>query len=546
MRSPAVPLLWEIWRRGQASVAAIAGASGLSWLIDFAERGNPPDRTPSLHNELLGLLSFVILLAMFSYIESTGDRGMGRFPRRLFTLPVSTLQLVAVPVIAGIISIELVYLLWMGRLSGREATNQVFVGVLLGAFMVFYQAVLWTLERLGPLRLVVLGGVGITFFWIGFLPSMGGSGASVWRTEPVLGGVTAGLAIVQFLLVWRYVGRLRSGAESGGWSLGRVIGRLAEALPRRRGRFRSAEAAHFWFEWRCSGAGFPALVGGALVLLLGPASVLIRNDPTSTVRILLGALALPVVVAIPAGLAFSKPMFWSEEMSLPSFAAVRPLTDAELIAIKIKVAAVATVIAWLLVLGFLSAWLLLWANQASVDLLIAQLRAIDEDWWFGIAALVVSSAMFVSWRFLVAGLWAGMAGSRALFMGSLAPIGVVIIGSAIFDLGELPGWIGDDLRRLAPLLWAGALAVVTKLCLAARGFHLTAPRWARAYVAVWLAGVACLIVLGAVAMRNAGRDLPDGDVHRLWAAFILLAVLLMPMARVAWAPWFLGRNRHRR
>jgi hypothetical protein len=543
VRSPAVPLVWEMLRRGRGAVAAIAGATGLSWLIDFAERANPPGRIPTFHNQLLGLLSFLVLFGMFSYVEPTGDRGMGRFPRRLFTLPVSTLQLVAIPVVSGIIAIELLYFLWMGRLAGPEPKNPLFVAVLLGAFMVFYQAVLWTLERIGPLRLVFLGALGIAFFWIGFLPSMGGGGAAAWRNPSVLGGVTAALGAMQFLLVWRYVARIRSGAEGSAGRFGAAIRRLADVLPRRRNPFRSARAAHFWFEWRCTGSGYPALVAGALVLLVGPLSVLISGDPASTARILVGALALPIVLAVPAGLAFSKPLFWSEEMSLPSFVAVQPVSDAELIAIKLRVAAVATMLAWLLVLLFLSAWLSLWAKPASVDLLFSQLRAIDDRWLL-VAGLVVSSAMFLSWRFLGAGLWAGMSGSRVLFMSWLPPIGLVIVAGALFDLGALPGWLGADLGRLTPFLAAGALAVVAKLWLAARGRHWTSVRSAGWYAVAWVAGVASLIGLGAVVLSNAG--LPDSDVQRLRFALILLAVLLMPLARVLWAPRFLGRNRHRR
>ena len=545
MRSPAVPLVWEIFRRGRGAVAAIAGATALSWLIDFAERGNPPGRTPTTHNQMLGLLSFLVLFGMFSYVEPTGDRGMGRFPRRHFTLPVSTLQLVAVPVVAGIIAIELLYLLWMGRLAGPEPKNPLFVAVLLGAFMVFYQAVLWTLERIGPLRLVVLGALGIAFFWIGFLPSMGG-GAAAWRSPSVLGGVIAVLGAGEFLLVWRYVARIRSGAEGRTWGLGAMIRRLADVLPRRRDAFRSPRAAHFWFEWRCTGSGYPALVAGALVFLVGPMSFLIAGDPASTARVLAGALALPIVLAVPAGLAFSKPLFWSEEMSLPSFVSVRPLSDAELIATKLRVAAVSAMLAWLLVLLFLSAWLSLWASPASVQLLFSRLRVMSDGRWPVVAVLVVSSAVFLSWRFLVAGLWAGMSGSRALFMSWLAPIGVVIVASAVFDLSALPRWLRADLGRLTPFLAAGVLAVAVKLWLAVRGRRWTPVRSMGWYGAAWIAGVASLIALGAVVLSDAGGNLPTGDVQRLRLAVILLAVLAMPLARVMWAPRFLARNRHRR
>jgi hypothetical protein len=547
MRSPAVPLLWEIWRGSRGAIAAIAAATGLSWLIDLADSGSPPGPTPSAHNQLLGFLSFALVLAMFSHIESTGDNdGMGRFPRRLFTLPASTLQLVAVPVVTGVASIDLLYLVWMERLSGPNPTNPIFVAVLLGAFVVSYQAVLWTLERLGPLRLVLIGALAFVFLWIRFLPSIGESGPSAWRTERVLGSVVAGLAVAQFFWIWRFVSRIRSGGTRDGSLVGTRIRQLADVIPRRRRPFRSAESAHFWFEWRSSGSGYLAVVAGVLVLLLGPASVFTRDNSDSTVRLLMGALALPLVIAIPAGFAFSKPMFWSDQVSLPSFVAVRPLSDAELIAIKIKVAAVATVIAWLLVFGFLSLWLTLWADQSIVHRVVTQSRAVGGDWWLGIAGLVVLSAMFVSWRFLVAGLWAGMSGSSALFKALFAPIVIAVVVSAIFDVRQIPGWITEDLRRLVPFLWAGTVAVAIKFWMTARELRRTSSSWARPYVGGSLIGAASLVGLGAVVLSKVGQNVPDGDARRIWAALILFAVLLMPMARLVWAPRFVGLNRHRR
>jgi hypothetical protein len=453
---------------------------------------------------------------------------------------------VAVPVVTRVVSIELLYVVWMERLSGPNASNPVFVAVLLGSFVVSYQAVLWTLERLGPLRLVLIGALAFVFLWIRFLPSMGESGPWAWRTERVLGGVIVGLAVAQFFWIWHFVARIRSGGERDGSLVGTRIRRLADVIPRRQRPFRSAESAHFWFEWRNSGSGYLAVVAGALLLLLAPASVLTRDNPDSTVRLLMGALALPLMVAVPAGFAFSKPMFWSDEVSLPSFVAVRPLPDAALIAIKLKVAAFATVIAWLMVFGFLSLWLTVWADQSIVHRVVVQSRAVGGDWWLGIVALVVMSAMFVSWRFLVAGLWAGMSGSGALLKALFAPLIIAVVASAIFDVREIPGWIAEDLRRLVPFLWAGAVAVVIKLWLVVRELRRTSSSWAHPYVAGSLIGAATLVGLAAVAMNNIGRNVSESDARRIWAALILFAVLLMPMARLVWAPRFVGLNRHRR
>lgn len=88
-------------------------------------------------------------------------RGLGRFPRRLFTLPVTSLRLVAVPLLAGIASIEILYFLWLGPLTRGGTVSIPFVTVLLAALIVFYLWALWTLERAGSIRLFMLGAIAI-------------------------------------------------------------------------------------------------------------------------------------------------------------------------------------------------------------------------------------------------------------------------------------------------------------------------------------------------------------------------------------------------
>ena len=182
MRSPTYALLWEMWRRHRATIAVIVGLTIAGRLLDFSERGIGADGSSGDSSslvELLWMFSFGLLFGIFNYTDSGGTRGLGRFPHRLFTLPVSSLRLVALPVLTGIASVELLYLLWMGPLSKGGSTSPPFVAVLLGALMVFYQAVLWTLERLGPLRLVVVGAVDV-------------SGRAPGRHAAVLSAVRAG------------------------------------------------------------------------------------------------------------------------------------------------------------------------------------------------------------------------------------------------------------------------------------------------------------------------------------------------------------------
>lgn len=203
MRSPTTALLWEIWRQHRWTVAAIAGLTIAGRLFDFFERrmrtaaagADPPPLA-----DVCGMLAFLLLFAVFNYTDSRGGRGLGRFPRRLFTLPVSSLRLVAVPMLAAIASVELLYLLWMEPLSRGGSASALFVAFLLAVFTVFYLAVLWTLERTGSLRLVILGVIAAAVFAIGVLPSFPPTPPPPWRSEFVLAALVAGGALFAFLL----------------------------------------------------------------------------------------------------------------------------------------------------------------------------------------------------------------------------------------------------------------------------------------------------------------------------------------------------------
>ena len=347
MRSPTAALLWEIWRRNRIAVAVIVAATVAGRLLDYAEQ---PTDDPSSLIALLWMVSFLFLFGVFSYTESSGTRGIGSFPRRLFTLPVSSLRLVALPVLTGIASVELLYLLWLGPLSRGGSVSTPFVAVLLGASMVFFQAVFWMLERLGPLRLMIAGAVII---------------ACVRHRSPAI-LATESAAAVAFGSGYRYRRRRSCGRRISPRMethhppavrrprtqrlSARAAHRVAAgALPRHRKPFASPAAAQFWFEWRCSGLVLPVLVGGVLVAVVAPLSWFSRADASGSLRLLLGTLATPIMLAIPVGMAFARPTFWSEDLSVPAFVAIRPLTDEQIVAIKMKVAAASVAISWLLV-----------------------------------------------------------------------------------------------------------------------------------------------------------------------------------------------------
>lgn len=550
MRSPTAALLWEIWRQHRGPFSAIVGMTVLSWLVDSFQGVGRLERgatEPTQLNVMLAMLSFLVLFGIFGYTDGASGRSLGGFSRRRFRLPVSSLQLVAVPMVAGICSVVLLYVLWMERLSGGGSTSPLFIGVLLASFMVFYQAGLWTLERLGALRLVVLGVIAIAFFAIGLVPSFPVSRPSPWQSETVLSGLVAGLTVIAFLFAWRHVASLRCGGRRGQRRLGPLIGWLADALPGRHTGFASPASAQFWFDWRTSGVALPLLVAGVLLVVIGPLSWLARHDPDDTLRVLLVTLATPVALAIPVGMAFSKPTLWSEDLSFSAFVAVRPLSAFEMVAIKVKVAALATAVSWFAVLAFLGGWLSCWAN-------LDRLARLAIQWWavhghsviavLGFAALVVVAGMLFTWRLLVAGLWVGLSGSGKLFNGSVVLVVIVAIACVVFEAGRLPAWVLEDPERMTALVWIAALAVSAKYWLAAFSWRGVPPRLVRSYLLVWLAGTACFVTLG-VTLWGAMRMYLPLDIYRFQSLLVLLALLVVPLGRLGLAPSFLAMNRHR-
>jgi hypothetical protein len=545
MRSPTLALLWEIWRRNRIAVAVIAAATAAGRLLDYAEQ---PTDDPSPVIALLSMVSFLFLFGIFSHTEPSGTRGIGSFPRRLFTLPVSSLRLAALPVITGIASVVLLYLLWLGPLSRGGSSSTPFVLVLLGASMVCFQAVFWTLERVGPLRLMVAGAVVVAVYAVGLLPSWPPSPPPPWRSEAAVAAFVAALAVAVFLLAWRHIVRLRCGGGGrGAYQLGQLIASTADLLPRHQTPFASPLSAHFWFEWRCSGLVLPVLVCGVLVAVIAPFSWFARNDAAGSLRLLLGALATPIMLAIPVGMASARPMFWSEDLSVPAFVAIRPLSDEQIVAIKMKVAAASAAISWLLVVCFAGVWLTLWANVDAVRQLAIEWRAFHERPVLSVyltVALILFAGAILTWRFLVSRLWSGLSGSRPLFMASVMSPVVAVIAGMVFAVDRLPGWVLDDPARVTGVVRILSVAVVAKFLLAACSWRRRSARHLVQYMLVWSAATLCLLTV-MMLLWGVVRVYVALDIYPIQGLMILVALLAVPLGRVGLAPSRLARNRHR-
>lgn len=514
MHSPTAALLWEIWRRNAQMPPGIAALTAIAWIVRDPEAGAPGSLT-----FVLAIPAFLLLFAMFTDTESVTPSGTA-FPARLFRLPVSSLRLVAVPMLAAVAAIEVLYLAWMPLFSAGGPSSAVFVAVLMGAWMVFYQGTLALMARLRVLRLVALGGITIVLFAISLVPSFPPTPAPWWRSEFSVAMLVAALAGLMFLLAWRQVGRARTGAAGTPRSLADLLtrDRPVRALP----PFAGVPAAQFWFEWRNAGVALPAVVAVVVAAVIAPMSWLARDNPGDTFRLLLATLAAPVVVAIPLGMAFAKVRFWAEDLSMPAFLAVRPLSSQAFVAAKVRVALVSVLVSWLIVLLFGTVWLSLWGNLDRLPLPALPVRV-----------LIVIAAILLTWRFLVNRLWSGLSARRPLVTGSAIAVPLVIGAGVVLRPEEMVRWIALRPEWWVPAVWS---AVAVKAVVAAWAWRRIEPRYLGTYALLWLAGTAVFIGLGLVIAAEQAA---------VRGVVVPAALLVLPLARVGLAPWMLARNRHR-
>jgi hypothetical protein len=326
------------------------------------------------------------------------------------------------------------------------------------------------------------------------------------------------------------------------------------ALPKREKVFRSAEAAQTWFEWRRSGFVLPSLIGSLLIVVIGPLSWYARHDAGTSLLILLATLAMPILLALPIGKAFSKPDFWSSDLHVPSIVAVRPLSAADMIAIKMRVAAKSAVLSWAYALVFLGVWLPFWADRTVIDTagsLIWVTNGHSVYRQYGIAALSILVRILLTWRLLIGGLWLGLRGNTKLFTCSalqyavvpfLALAGVVWVRthqSSVF------GWLQLHLDSVfVRLEWLAVLAVILKLCLAVLSWRKIPIERLRSYFLFWIAATLLLIVF-VVMIWSDLPPAPPSVTYRLRTLMILMAMMFVPLARMGLASSSFARNRHR-
>jgi hypothetical protein len=185
MRSPIAALTWAIGWRGRRSVWLLLACISFCAVVNRII----PDTDHALFASVFGLmmvLSFAFLMGLLNYTEYNSTREWNGFPYRLFALPVPTWLLVAVPMVLGLITVELLYCAWIKLVwTHQQFVKPEWFAVVLGAYFLTYQMILWSLAGFRILRTVVLSVGGVSGVLVAALPAFGRfyPDASPWLSE---------------------------------------------------------------------------------------------------------------------------------------------------------------------------------------------------------------------------------------------------------------------------------------------------------------------------------------------------------------------------
>jgi hypothetical protein len=266
------------------------------------------------------------------------------------------------------------------------------------------------------------------------------------------------------------------------------------------------------------------------------------NDVVPTWRTLATALCLPPFFAGMAASAVGKNNPGVRDFyGVTAFHATRPLSSAALVGAKLKMAALSSLVGWVIVLAITSAFVLMTEARTEVASWWADWRDAQPGWKIAATLLLVATVLFlVTWKRFVENVAVGLTGREWVIKGS------VFLGMALFTTAAgIATWLlFYPEERAALMMWLPVLVVVlvlVKLVLAGKVWTAlldtnlvpegTLRWWGLAYVltAAWLFGLACLVV-------------PEEFPRRFLA---MLVFLIVPLVRPAAAPLALAWNRHR-
>jgi len=534
---------WEFERGHRLGLAALAvymiGFSAVRTLI--AGAGDPIRLAPPN-----GLAAFVVIPMTFAGFYFIGVFTFGLsgdlaarasiFPRRMFTLPLTSAALAGWPMLYGCAAMASLWLVAAGtaRAIGADiAVPWVWPMLFLAVVIAWMQALTWMPYGLRGIRVVVAVAVLCAIDTVVF------AAINLRVADSTLVALLAPQLPIAYLAAWYGVARARRG-ETPDWTRSRSILPVPPfqpipsvqpipALP----PFRSAKAAQTWFEWRCHGRTLPWLV--SLVVPVELLLLFIPGNDTAPIVfvVVIAALLTPPFLAVFAASALSTAM---------PYTARRPLGSADLIAAKITMTIRSTLVAWLLVAVYVAVALMLSGRMAVVvERLQTGSQVTGALRMTAVVTVTIVALIASTWKHLVQSMCVGLTGRDWLIRTSvLAGLIVLLALWPLVDEIHRNGAVTAIVWNALP--WILAAMVLIKAAAGAwvairlYDSRLLSERALVAGSVSWLAAVAA--IYGVLVWF---ADSPAFPRYFLGA----IAILNVPLARVSAAPLALEWSRHR-
>jgi hypothetical protein len=546
-------LLWPLWHRHRLGLSLALGgvlASALTATL-LPSRDVPSPNMLALLLLPVGLAAFYVVKVFCFASEAQVEAAESCFPTRLWALPVGTPTLVGWPMLAGQISVALLWLVVaLGILRPRGIPAPVVCPALVfSAGLAWLQALLWWPFPLPWLRLWTLFALATGL--AGLLGVLGDNGVLDERLLTALG---AGALALAYPVAAAGVARGRRGAVAP-WDL-RLPRRWSALVSFRPGQpFRQPGQAQLWFEWRRNGWSLPIFTLTCAVLLLplaGPAGTLpdelAQIDPSSPAgRLFVVVRFMPVLMTLLLPL-FLAPGLGHEigRMNLKrgkgpsSFFLARPLTSAALLRAKVLVAVLSVATTNIVLVVALACWLGLAGRLAPVQEAFRSLgQILSPGQQVGLALLFVLALPVLLWLHMMQGMWSGLIGNTWVQASNMLPI----VASAALGLAAVPAAedpaVADVLLSLLP--WLALGAATGKLLAFIAICHL-----GRRRLLSWRSILAMVALWTALAVALSAFVLSFGPVSPTSISLLVLGLmLLIPVFRPLLAPLAIEWSRHR-
>ena len=549
-------LAWEVLARSRVTFASMAAALAVAGV--FATWRAPA--TLGRVDGFADLFVFAMVVSMmfvfgaFNHTHLDRRSGQTGFPNRLFTYPVNTRLLVGVPMLSGVFTTVAIYLAWTTlviRPLGRELPLT-WPALVLAAAMAWYQATLWSLAAFRVARMFALCLIGTTLITIAIIPTAE-LGGRTWTSNATLLATMAALIVAAYGFALLAVKRQRH-AGGHGAGLRFIMEKLLDCVPTRTVPFRSPMRAQFWIE---SHRGSLLLPAGTLLVMLFVMLIaaLMRHVPADTTAITLTTIfCTPIVLAALSGAVAGMPLVTSADSAIAPFLSTRPISCGDMVLAKLAAAAVATTLAWAIVLMLTPIWLTTWCDATLLERLWSHFSTMfpGRQRWL-MLVLCATTVWLLTWRMSIVNLPVALRGGPAFLtayvMAGLA-VAVTILAFICNDLDTAVRIDANAMAFNAPVTLACILNVLllAKVVIAGastgrgllRGWISSSAAGASA--CIWIAAsavVALTLYLLASHEPTLAQKVPWlGLIAALWG------LLLVPLARVALAAQALAQVRH--